>query len=133
MTMSGNGFRRSAALLLILVPGLALAGCRGLVTTQTDQLDDKDCLDEVKLDRLADAIRQCNAVVAAHPLDPRPWSDRSLLHNLAGDQKAACEDIRRAATLLRTDHGAASADPQLRLDIRVRQESCREQAPRTMD
>lgn len=133
MTVTGTEFRRSTALVLILLSGLAFAGCSGLLTTQTDQLDNDDCLSEVKLDELADAIRGCDAVVAAHPHDPRPWSDRSLLHNLAGDQKAACEDIERAAALAGTSRGAASADEQLRLDIRVRLESCREQPPRKKD
>lgn len=133
MTGIARGVRLHPAVLLVLLSGLILAGCREPPTSQVDPVENDDCLEEIRLDELAEAIRRCDAVVAAHPLDPRPWSDRSLLHSLAGDQKAACQDIERAAVLLGTASEAVPPDRQLRIDIRVRQESCREPPAKATD
>jgi hypothetical protein len=87
-----------------------------------------DCLREVKVEDLAGALRRCDDVVRAFPEDPRPLSERFVLHTLNGDQAAACSDIEQAALLLAAGRGAP-AEEQLITDIRVRQESCREKPP----
>lgn len=81
------------------------------------------CLRNVRLEQLQDQIRRCDAVVEAFPDDPAPRNDRYLLHSLAGNDKAACQDLRQAVKLA----GAMPAeqlDPQLRSDLKVRQQLC---------
>lgn len=87
-----------------------------------------DCLREVKVEDLEEALRRCDAVVRAYPDDPRPLSERFVLHTLNGDQAAACSDIERAGQLVASRRGVPP-DEQLITDIRVRQESCREKPP----
>lgn len=78
----------------------------------------------MQLDQLAEQIRRCDAVVAAFPDNPAPLNDRYLLHSLAGNEVAACADISRAAALAHSKP-ASSLDPQLRTDLKLRQELCR--------
>lgn len=87
-----------------------------------------DCLREVTLEELPAALRRCDASVQAFPTDPRPLSERSVLHSLGGDQAAACRDIKQAAQLLR-QQGNRADDAQLAIDIRIRLEGCQEKAP----
>jgi hypothetical protein len=89
------------------------------------QLRSDDCLQTVQLDQLTEQIRRCDAVVAAFPTNPGPLNDRYLLHSLAGNEAAACTDINRAAALARSKP-PASLDPQLRTDLNLRQQLCRE-------
>ncbi len=127
-----------AALLLTLV-----GACSAPPIPQGERLRGDDCLRDVQIDDLQDSLRRCDAVVEAFPADPRPLSERFVLHTLNGDQAAACRDIEQAATLLeglRTDAPAASEpeeaseeepepEQQLAIDIRVRLESCRDKPP----
>jgi hypothetical protein len=46
-----------------------------------------DCLREVTLEELPAALRRCDASVQAFPTDPRPLSERSVLHSLGGDRR----------------------------------------------
>ena len=87
-----------------------------------------DCLREVTLEELPAALRRCDASVQAFPTDPRPLSERSVLHSLGGDQAAACRDIKQVAQLLR-QQGNRADDAQLAIDIRIRLEGCQEKAP----
>ena len=89
------------------------------------QVRSDDCLQTVQLDQLTEQIRSCDAVVAAFPTNPGPLNDRYLLHSLAGNEAAACADINRAAALARSKP-PASLDPQLRTDLNLRQQLCRE-------
>jgi hypothetical protein len=84
-----------------------------------------DCLRELSLENLQQRLRSCHAVVAAFPKDPAPLNDRYLLHSLAGDDRAACADLRRAVTLARAIP-AAQLDDQLRIDLKVRESLCRD-------
>lgn len=52
------------------------------------------------MDRLDEAIRRCDAVVAAHPRHPQPRNERALLLSLAGRNQLACRDSQAAAALL---------------------------------
>ena len=89
------------------------------------QVRSDDCLQTVQLDQLTEQIGRCDAVVAAFPTNPSPLNDRYLLHSLAGNEAAACADIKRAAALARSKP-TASLDPQLRTDLNLRQQLCRE-------
>ena len=89
------------------------------------QLRSDDCLQTVQLDQLTEQIGRCDTVVAAFPTNPSPLNDRYLLHSLAGNEAAACADINRAADLARSKP-PASLDPQLRTDLNLRQQLCKE-------
>ncbi len=89
------------------------------------QVRSDDCLQTVQLDQLTEQIGRCDAVVAAFPTNPSPLNDRYLLHSLAGNEAAACADSKRAAALARSKP-TASLDPQLRTDLNLRQQLCRE-------
>lgn len=120
--------RRRAARLLIQA---GLFGLLSLLAACAEEplperkLTRDDCLREVKLDQLKEAIDRCDRVVAAFPKDPQPLNERFLLHSLAGDNASACRDIRQAASLAeRLPHGRI--DPLLRNDLTLRQASCRD-------
>jgi hypothetical protein len=81
------------------------------------------CLRNVKLEQLREQIERCDAVVAAFPDDPGPRNDRYLLHSLAGNDEAACQDLRQAVKLA-ARLPADRLDPQLRSDLKVRQQLC---------
>lgn len=111
-----------------LLAGLLLAGLLGGCAEEPlpqRQISHDDCLSEVKLANLKEAIARCDKVVAAFPKDPLPLNERFLLHTLAENDRAACNDIRRAAELARP-LPAASLDAVLRRDLALRQADCRE-------
>lgn len=101
----------------VLLAGL-VAGCAEEPLPQR-RLSATDCLREVKLDRLAQALKRCDAVVAAFPRDPLPLNERYLLHTLANDEAAACRDMARATALAGTLHLLSQRLLQLeqRLDL----------------
>ena len=90
-----------------------------------------DCLRAVEFKRLSRAIKRCDAVVKAHPQDPQPRNDRSLLHSLAGRTPLACRDSQEAARLLAALPARATADPMLTEEIKLRQQSCRQLTSRS--
>ena len=105
----------------LLLAGL-LVGCAEEPLPQR-RLNANDCLLEVRLDRLPQALKRCNAVVAAFPKDPLPLNERYLLHTLANDEAAACRDMARASALARAIP-PARLDPLLRADLQRRQADC---------
>ena len=107
--------------MVLLLAGL-LGGCAEEPLPQR-RLSSNDCLNEVRMDRLKQALKRCDAVVAAFPKDPLPLNERYLLHTLAEDDKAACLDIRQAAILMERQSGQA-LDPMLRHDIQRRLSDC---------
>ena len=123
--MSGSGSKTAPATALALL--LLASGCAEEPLPQR-RLRSDDCLQAVQLDQLAAQIRRCDAVVAAFPTNPAPLNDRYLLHSLAGNETAACADIARAAAMARTKP-AASLDPQLRTDLKLRQALCQDPRP----
>jgi len=110
------------ALLAICFSALLLGGCSEAELPERS-LQADDCLREVRLDQLQQAINRCNKVVAQFPSDPAPRNERSLLLALAGDDPAACREIE-AATALAAKSKPASLDPMLLSELRVRQRSC---------
>ena len=103
---------------------LLLSGCAEEALPQRS-LSIDDCLTNVKLDQLDEAIQRCDRVVAAFPGQPQPLNERFLLHWLKGDETAACRDIRKAATLARS-LPPARLDRQLRRELELRLASCSE-------
>ena len=83
-----------------------------------------DCLRNVQMDQLTEAIGRCDAVVSAHPNAPQPRNERALLHSLAGQTEASCIDSRAAAALLQRQHKAVSQDAVLVEEIHLRMRSC---------
>jgi hypothetical protein len=88
------------------------------------KITNTDCLREVDLQRLEAAIKRCDAVVAAFPRDPLPLNERFVLHSLNGDTASACDDISRAAALLRSTP-RDQQDQLLRRDVELRTASCK--------
>ena len=85
-----------------------------------------DCLRDVNLEQLQQALSRCNQVVARYPQDPLPRNERSLLLALAGDDSGACREIEAAQALVRR-FKPNSLDPLLVSELKVRQSSCRNQ------
>jgi hypothetical protein len=83
-----------------------------------------DCLRELSLATLKERLQACDAVVAAFPRDPAPLNDRYLLHSLAGNDPAACTDLRKAIALARSIP-KEKLDEQLRIDLEVREQLCK--------
>ena len=102
---------------------MLLAGCSE-EPLPGQQLRSHECLQNITLDKLPEHISHCDAVVAAFPANPSPLNERYLLHSLAGNEAAACADIAKASSLAR-QIPANSLDPQLRNDLKLRQELCR--------
>lgn len=86
-------------------------------------LQPDDCLRDVQLDQLQQAIQRCNQVVARYPRDPAPRNERSLLLSLNGQDQAACREIEAAHALARQAR-AGSVDPLLASELRMRRQSC---------
>ena len=105
---------------------LALAG---LITACAEEplpqqrISPDDCLSEVKMERLKQALERCDKVVAAYPNDPLPLNERYVLHTLAEDDKAACRDLARALELAGRIP-AGRLDPILRHDLKIRRADC---------
>ena len=116
--MTGAGRRKLGVLVLMAL----LTGCAEQ-PLPAPPITPNDCLVDFQLDRLPEAIRRCNAVVAAFPQHPGPLNDRYLLHSLAGDNAAACRDLA-AASRLAQRQPAGRVDPLLRQELRLRQQSC---------
>ena len=76
------------------------------------------------MDRLDEAIRGCDAVVAAHPRHPQPRNERALLLSLAGRNQLACRDSQAAAALLARAPAKPAPDPLLVEEIKLRSRSC---------
>lgn len=112
-----------AAGLLVLALAATAPGCSEAPLPE-QRLRVDDCLQDVNPDRLQEAIRRCDRVVAAFPRDPQPLNERFLLHSLRGDVDKACRDIA-AATRLAARLPADRLDPLLRNELRLRAASCR--------
>ena len=107
--------------LLLLLAGLA--GCSEEPLPERSIRAD-DCLRDVQIKKLGEAIRRCDAVVAAFPKDPVPLNERFLLQSLRGNGAAACQDISKA-TALASRMDPKTLDPLLQDDLKLRAASCR--------
>ena len=109
---------------------LLAQACGNANSSRTGQPDPQakasSCLENLSLEKLSKALDHCNAVVLSHPDNPVPLTDRSLLHTLMGSDDQACNDVSRAASLLKNLKN--TADPLLRHELKVRQQSCKHRA-----
>ena len=116
--------------LLIGVLLLTIQACKKAESPQAASPNPKvttsSCLENLNLERLDKALEQCNAVVASHPDNPVPLTDRSLIHTLMGSDEEACADVSQAASLLKGQNN--SRDPLLEHELNVRQQSCKHRA-----
>jgi len=106
---------------MVAVAGM-LAGCAEEPLPQR-RISTDDCLSEVRMEKLKEALESCNKVVAAYPNDPLPLNERYVLHTLAEDDKAACRDLAKALKLA-TRIPAGRLDPILRHDLQIRRADC---------
>jgi len=113
--------QRFAALVALVIASL-LTACAEEPLPQR-RINRSDCLRTIDMQHLTEALRRCDAVVAAFPKDPGPLNDRFLLHTLADKDDAACQDIRKAASLARP-LPAGKMDRQLRQDLALRLADC---------
>ena len=109
--------------LVALVIAFLLTACAEEPLPQR-RINRSDCLRTIDMDNLPEALRRCDAVVAAFPKDPGPLNDRFLLHSLADKDAAACQDILKAAVLARA-LPTREMDHQLRQDLALRLADCR--------
>ena len=121
-----QGSRGPAAAARSLALALAVTG---LLTACAEEplpqprISADDCLNEVRMERLKEALERCDKVVAAHPNDPLPLNERYVLHTLAEDDKAACRDLAQALALAGRIP-AGRLDPILRHDLQIRRTDC---------
>jgi len=120
----GSGGPAAAASPIVLALALAglLTGCAEEPLPQRSISTD-DCLSEVRMEKLKEALESCDKVVASYPNDPLPLNERYVLHTLAEDDKAACRDLAKALTLA-TRIPAGRLDPILRHDLQIRRADC---------
>ena len=113
---------------MLLAVAALLAGCAEQPLPER-AISRGDCLRDLSLATLEQRLEACDAVVAAFPRDPGPLNDRYLLHSLAGDDRAACADLRKATGLARS-LPSGTLDAQLRIDLKVREQLCADRAGR---
>ena len=116
--------------LLIGVLLLTIQACKKAESPQaaspSPQVTTSSCLENLNLERLDKALEQCNAVVASHPDNPVPLTDRSLIQTLMGRDDEACADVSQAISMLNKRN--QSRDPLLKHELEVRQQSCKHRA-----
>ena len=82
-----------------------------------------ECLERGGRVRVEGAVERCSAVVRAHSRNPAPLVDRSLIFNLMDRPDEACNDVAKAARLIKNDQ--PKPDPLLLHELSVRQQSCK--------
>lgn len=102
--------------------GVLLQACSEADLPQRSVQPD-DCLRDVQLEQLPQALKRCDQVVARYPQDPAPRSERALLLSLNGQDRAACREIEAAHALARQAR-AGSVEPLLVSELRMRRQSC---------
>lgn len=102
--------------------GVLLQSCSEADLPQRSVQPD-DCLRNMQLDQLQQALKRCDQVVARYPQDPAPRSERALLLSLNGQDQAACREIEAAHALARQAR-PGSVDPLLASELRMRRQSC---------
>jgi len=117
------GLLRSGWLAMAVLLATLVTGCSEEALPQRSIRHD-DCLSDLRMDRLKQALERCDKVVAAYPNDPLPLNERYLLHTLAENDRAACRDITRAGQLAKRTP-TQRLDPGLRRDLERRQADCR--------
>jgi hypothetical protein len=107
----------------VLLTGALLLQACGESDLPQRSLQADDCLREVNLQQLPQAIRRCDQVVARFPRDPAPRNERALLLSLNGQDQAACRESAAALALAR-QASPGSVDPLLASELRMRHQGC---------
>lgn len=82
-----------------------------------------DCLRDVNVQQIPQAIRRCDQVVAHFPRDPAPRNERALLLSLNGQDQAACQESAAALSLARQAR-PGTVDPLLSSELTMRHQNC---------
>ena len=115
---------------ILMISGLLLTGlgCRSRSepkpATVSPETSIADCMSDLDLNKLDQALQRCNEVVDAYGDKPAALADRSLLLTLMGKTDQACADVSQAMALLRQD--SRSADPMVVHELNVRHKSCKQ-------
>lgn len=114
--------RAAVALLAVVTGALVLQACSEADLPQRS-LQPDDCLRDLNLEQLPQALARCDQVVARFPQDPAPRNERALLLSLGGQDQAACREIETAHGLaLKAKPG--SLDPLMVSELKMRRRSC---------
>ena len=115
---------------ILMIGGLLLTGlgCRSRSEPKTATVSAEtsiaDCMSDLDLNKLDQALQHCNEVVDAHGDKPAALADRSLLLTLMGKTDQACADVTQAMALLRQNKG--STDPMVVHELNMRHKSCKQ-------
>ena len=115
---------------ILMIGGLLLTGlgCRSRSEPKTATVSAEtsiaDCMSDLDLNKLDQALQRCNEVVDAHGDKPAALADRSLLFTLMGKTDQACADVTQAMALLRQNKG--STDPMVVHELNMRHKSCKQ-------
>lgn len=107
---------------MALSTGVLLQACSEAELPQRS-LQPDDCLRDVQLNQLPQALRRCDQVVARYPRDPGPRNEKALLLSLNGQDQAACREIEAAHALARQAR-PGSVDALLVSELSMRRQSC---------
>jgi len=119
--------KRSPRTLLATIGFALLLGSCSEADLPERSVQRDDCLRDVRLDQLPQALKRCDQVVQRFPEDPLPRNERSLLLALSGDDKGACREINTAHALLQRSK-TKDIDPLLVSELHVRRRSCQVKA-----
>lgn len=115
---------------ILMIGGLLLTGlgCRSRSEPKPSSVSAEtsiaDCMSDLDLNKLDQALQRCNEVVDAHGDKPAALADRSLLLTLMGKTDQACADVTQAMALLR--QSKRSTDPMVVHELNVRHKSCKQ-------
>ena len=115
---------------ILMIGGLLLTGlgCRSRSEPKTATVSAEtsiaDCMSDLDLNKLDQALQRCNEVVDAHGDKPAALADRSLLLTLMGKTDQACADVTQAMALLR--QSKQSTDPMVVHELNMRHKSCKQ-------
>ena len=115
---------------ILMIGGLLLTGlgCRSRSEPKPSSVSAEtsiaDCMSDLDLNKLDQALQRCNEVVDAHADKPAALADRSLLLTLMGKTDQACADVTQAMALLR--QSKRSTDPMVEHELNVRHKSCKQ-------
>lgn len=115
---------------ILMIGGLLLTGlgCRSRSEPNGADVSMKtsiaNCMSNLDLNNLENALQRCNEVVDAHGDKPAALADRSLLLTLMGKTDQACADVNQAIGLLQQNN--RSVDPMVVHELNVRQKSCKQ-------
>ena len=115
---------------ILMISGLLLTGlgCRSRSepkpATVSPETSIADCMSDLDLNKLDQALQRCNEVVDAYGDKPAAFADRSLLLTMMGKTDQACADVTQGLALLRK--GSRTAEPMGVHELKVRHKSCKQ-------